>query len=298
MSNEVTGFLTIIVTMGPAITIITVVKDDIDGLKATAMSILSQKYLNYQWLIVDGYSSDGSWQYAQELESHSFVTPLQSPPTGIYGAMNIGAKKSSTTWIWFINAGDKLLADDSLGKIASIASMSSEKSIIATPVVYLTPTDHFFSLSIPKVVETDLGNYAIFHHQGCLLNRVIFSQTGGFDQNLKLAADGKLLDSMISIAPPIVASIVVVGFEMGGATSKNFWRSLKEIRLYRPQSLTTQEMIVYQLKEVLRGAFLLCLWTPFGRSILDSYIERREKTVISKAKLFGLDLAEKSRSDG
>jgi glycosyltransferase involved in cell wall biosynthesis len=277
--------------MGPAITIITVVKDDIDGLRATATSILSQKYLNFQWLIVDGYSRDGSWQYAQELDSLSFVTSLQSPPTGIYGAMNIGAKKSNTSWIWFINAGDKLLTDESLGKIASIAGMSSEHSIIATPVVYLTPTDHFFSLSVPKVVETDLGNYAIFHHQGCLLNRVIFNQTGGFDQNLKLAADGKLLDSMISIAPPVVASIVVVGFEMGGATSKNFWRSLKEIRLYRPQSLTPQDMVIYQIKEVFRSALLLCLRTTTGRIILDSYIERREKTVMNKAKLIGLDLA-------
>jgi glycosyltransferase involved in cell wall biosynthesis len=284
--------------MGPAITIITVVKDDIDGLKATATSILSQKSHNFRWLIVDGYSSDGSWQYAQELDSLSFVTAMQSQPTGIYGAMNIGAKESSTAWIWFINAGDKLLSEDSVGKITSIASMSSETSIIATPVVYLTPTDHFFSLSIPKVEETDLGNYAIFHHQGCLLNRLIFNQTNGFDQNLKLAADGKLLDSMISIAPPVVAPIVVVGFEMGGATSKNFWRSLNEIRLYRPQSLTLQDMVSYQIKEVFRSALLLCLRTPTGRTILDSYIERREKTVVNKAKLSGLDLAGMSKSDG
>lgn len=284
--------------MGPSITVITVVKDDIDGLRATAASILSQEYLEFQWLIVDGYSLDGSWQFAQELKSYSFVTLIQTPPTGIYGAMNIGAKESSATWIWFINAGDKLLTNKSLGKIASVASMSSEVSIIATPVVYLTPTDHFFSLSIPKVVEIEVGNYAIFHHQGCLLNRLIFNQTGGFDQNLKLAADGKLLDSMISIAPPVVTPFVVVGFEMGGATSKNFWSSLKEIRLYRPQSLTSQEMVIYQIKEVLRAAFLLCLRTPIGRSILHPFIERREKKVISKAESFGLDLAAKSISDG
>jgi hypothetical protein len=130
------------------------------------------------------------------------------------------------------------------------------------------------------------------------LNRLIFNQTSGFDQNLKLAADGKLLDSMISIAPPVVAPIVVVGFEMGGATSKNFWRSLKEIRLYRPQSLTPQDMVYYQIKEVFRSALLLCLRTPTGRIILDSYIERREKTVMNKAKLIGLDLAGMSKSDG
>jgi glycosyltransferase involved in cell wall biosynthesis len=298
ISNQVADFLTIINTMGPEITIITVVKDDVDGLKATAASILTQKYPNFEWLIVDGYSSDGSWQYAQELESFPFVAAIQSSPTGIYGAMNIGAKESSTAWIWFINAGDKLLTDESLGKFASIARKNSETSIIASPVVYLTPTDHFFSLSVPKVVETELGKYAIFHHQGCLLNRLVFNQTGGFDQNLKLAADGKLLDSMISIAPPAIAPIVTVGFEMGGATSKNFWRSLQEIRLYRPQSFSTQDMVVFQLKEVFRAAFLFCIRIPSGRKLFDSYIIHREEKVMRSAKLMGLDLARERKSDG
>jgi glycosyltransferase involved in cell wall biosynthesis len=284
--------------MGPDITIITVVKDDVDGLKATAASILTQKYPSFKWLIVDGYSSDGTWQYTQELESFPFVTRMQSSPTGIYGAMNIGAKESSTTWIWFINAGDKLLTDESVGKIAGIASKSSQNSVIATPVVYLTPTDHYFSISMPKVLETKRGSYAIFHHQGCLMNRLIFNQTGGFDENLKLAADGKLLDSMISIAPPVIATFVSVGFEMGGATSKNFWRSLQEIRLYRPQSFSTQDMVVFQLKEFFRATFLFWLGIPIGRRLFNSYINHREETVMRSAKLMGLDLARERKSDG
>ena len=297
ISIKVSNFLTIIDAMGSAITVITVVKDDIDGLKATAASILSQKYFDFEWLIVDGFSVDGSWQYAQELQSLPFVRSLQSPPTGIYGAMNIGAQETSAIWIWYLNAGDEFLTDQSLEKISNIALVNSKASIIATPVVYLTPTDHFFSISIPKVVETKLGSNAIFHHQGCLLNRLIFNQTGGFDQTLKLAADGKLLDSMISIGAPVIVPIVAVGFEMGGATSKNFWRSLKEIRLYRPMSFTPQEMVYFQLKEFFRALLLFCLSKPIGRFILHSYIEGREKTVIKKAKSIGLDLAKKSPND-
>ena len=47
ISIKVSNFLTIIDAMGSAITVITVVKDDIDGLKATAASILSQKYFDF-----------------------------------------------------------------------------------------------------------------------------------------------------------------------------------------------------------------------------------------------------------
>lgn len=276
--------------MVPAISIITVVKDDVSGLKVTAKSIIKQKYLNFEWLIIDGYSSDGSWQYAQELNSLPFVTSVQSPPTGIYGAMNIGAEKSRADWLWFINAGDVLLTEKTLEGIATTANMNTEASIIATPVVYLTHTNHFFSLSIPKVMETRFGDYAIFHHQGCVLNRLIFNQTSGFDEKLRLAADGKLLDSMISIASPVIVPIVTVGFEMGGATSRNFRHSLKEIRRYRPHSLTTQDMLIYQLKEILRGLFLRCLGSRPGRYCLNSYVIRREKVVVREAKLMGLEL--------
>jgi glycosyltransferase involved in cell wall biosynthesis len=279
--------------MRPAISVITVVKDDVAGLKATAASILSQKFLAFEWLIIDGYSSDGSWQYAQELQLLPFVTSAQCPPTGIYGAMNFGAKESNASWLWFINAGDELLTDETLNKIALVANSNTQASIIATPIVYLTPTNHFFSLSIPKIMKTKLGDYAIFHHQGCLLNRSIFDKTGGFDEMLKLAADGKLLDSMISIASPVIVPIITVGFEMGGATSKNFWRSLTEIRLYRPESFTTKKMLIYQLKEMSRAIFLKCLGTPVGRFYLNSYVVYRESCIISDAKRMGLDLPKK-----
>lgn len=280
--------------MGSAITVITVVKDDIDGLKATAESILAQKYPYFQWLIIDGHSSDGSWQYATELGALPFVTIKQSPPTGIYSAMNLGAMGSSTPWIWFINAGDVLLADESIAQIAMVAAANPEASIIATPVVYLTPTNHFFSIFVPKIVQGQQGSYAVFHHQGCLINRLAFYQTGGFDEKFKLAADGKLLDLMISITPPILTPILTVGFEMGGATSKNFWRSLHEIKLYRPQSFSFREMVYYQTKELFRGAFLLCLETSLGRNFLNSYLVHREKIVIKTAKQFDLDLARKN----
>jgi glycosyltransferase involved in cell wall biosynthesis len=286
--------LTIVITMEAAITVITVVKDDIDGLKATAESILAQKYHLFRWLIIDGNSSDGSWQYSKELGELPFVTSKQSAPTGIYSAMNLGAMESSTPWIWFINAGDVLLTDESLAQIALMGAANPDASIVATPVVYLTPTNHFFSISIPKVVQSQQGSYAVFHHQGCLINRLAFNQTGGFDEKLKLAADGKLLDSMILIAPPVLAPILTVGFEMGGATSKNFWRSLKEIKLYRPQSISFWEMLCYQIKELFRGVILLCLGTSLGRKILNSYLRHREKVVIKAARQFNIDLARKS----
>jgi hypothetical protein len=211
--------------------------------------------------------------------------------------MNLGAERASAPWLWFVNAGDVILSSGIIAKAAMIAQSNTQVSMIATPVVYLTPTNHYYSLSVPRIMQTNSGNYALFHHQGCLLNRSIFQQSGGFDETFSLAADGKLLDSMIAIAPPIIDPNVFVGFEMGGATSRNFWHALKEMRTYRNQAMTNLNMIVYQSKETLRGLFLKSLRKPIGEYLLRSFLIRREKAVIEQATSWGFNLPQKSEFD-
>jgi len=284
--------------MSSTISIITVVKNDLTGLKITANSIISQNFDGFEWLIVDGFSTDGTWEFAQELSSHQFITISQTPPKGIYEAMNFGVKEASGNWLWFINAGDVLLTDQMLKRIDRIVEVSTDVSIIASPVVYLTPSQHYYSLSIPKIIVRGSSKYAIFHHQGCILNRAIFLQSGGFDESLKFAADGKLIDSMISIEAPSIVPIVAVGFEMGGATSKNFWYSLNEIRIYRHQVLTKRSMVVYQVKETLRGLLLEISKTSIGKYWLSHYFLSREESVINSALLMGLEIPPKHRVKG
>jgi glycosyltransferase involved in cell wall biosynthesis len=291
-------FLTIINLMSPAISLITVVRDDLEGLKITAKSIVSQNFDGFEWLIVDGFSTDGTWEYAQKLKSHPFVSLSQTTPKGIYEAMNCGARQSSGTWLWFINAGDVLLGDHILKEMAGIAKVNADVSIIASPVVYLTPSQRYYSLSIPKVIVRESSKYAIFHHQGCILNGVIFSQVGGFDETLRFAADGKLIDSMISISDSAIVPTVAVGFEMGGATSKNFWHSLNEIRIYRQQVLTKRGMVFYQIKETFRSLMLKIDKTSIGRSWLAPYLQKREKSILDSAKLMGLEMPRQHRVIG
>jgi glycosyltransferase involved in cell wall biosynthesis len=284
--------------MRPTISVITVVKDDLAGLKSTADSIVSQNHYGFEWQIIDGFSTDGTWEYAQELKLHPFVTLSQTPPKGIYEAMNFGAGKSNAPWLWFINAGDVILADQIFKRIEEVIKLNLSCSIIASTVVYLTPTHHYFSLSIPEIINQGPNKYGIFHHQGCILNKTVFLQAGGFDESLKYAADGKLIDSMIAISAPTIVPIVAVGFEMGGATSKNFWRSLNEIRFYRHQILTMRLMTSYQIKETLRGLLLKVSKTSIGRYLLVPYLMRREESVISSAMVLGLEMPHKIRIVG
>lgn len=282
--------LTIIHIMKSSISIITVVRNDLDGLKVTAESVLSQNFLEFEWIIIDGNSSDGSYEYAKELTSNDFVTIEQTPPKGIYNAMNHGARKSKTPWLWFINAGDVFLTDGILSQIAEIIKKSTTASVIASPVAYLTPSNKVYSISLPRLVEEKSKQYALFHHQGSIMRRSIFIEVGEFDESYDFAADGKVLDSMILIAKPTIIPLVTVGFEMGGTSSKNFRHSLKEIRRYREAILPTNKVIIYQFKEVIRDLILKGSGNPKFSALLSRYLGNRERSILEKARLQGLQI--------
>ena len=100
------------------ITVITINKDNIKGLKKTVNSISTQSYRRYKHIIVDGSSRDGSIEYIKSLTGKGEVTHLYDEGIGIYNAMNMGIKGSSTEYLFFLNSGDIFYNKDSLKLLA------------------------------------------------------------------------------------------------------------------------------------------------------------------------------------
>lgn len=87
--------------------IITITKNDLTGLKNTINSVLSQTFTDYEYLIIDGDSSDGTKAYLRNL-NHKNLKWLSEPDEGIYDAMNKGVRNAScdSLYINMLNAGD------------------------------------------------------------------------------------------------------------------------------------------------------------------------------------------------
>ena len=94
----------------PKISVITVVKDHRDGLIVTQKSIFSQTSTDFEWLVVDGFSSDGTELVLGQLGSIPRIRIFRQTPMGIYHAMNFAAQKAQGEFIWFLNAGDFFLS--------------------------------------------------------------------------------------------------------------------------------------------------------------------------------------------
>ena len=109
--------------MIPKLSIITICYNDLKGLKVTIPSILAQTYSDFEWIIIDGASTDGSREYIEETANYinANVGPGQiriiwksEPDNGIYNAMNKGVSYASGNYCLFLNAGDLFCSSKSL----------------------------------------------------------------------------------------------------------------------------------------------------------------------------------------
>lgn len=99
------------------IDIITINKDNKEGLEKTINSVINQTFFHMvNFIIIDGDSTDGSKeiikQYADKLYYYK-----SEPDNGIYNAMNKGVEASVSPYLLFLNSGDYLSENNVLEKV-------------------------------------------------------------------------------------------------------------------------------------------------------------------------------------
>jgi len=92
------------------ISVITVVFNAVADIEATIISVLSQKYPDLEYIIIDGGSKDGTIDIINQYKSQ-LAYFISEPDGGIYQAMNKGLAVSSGDWVHFKNAGDRFLPE-------------------------------------------------------------------------------------------------------------------------------------------------------------------------------------------
>lgn len=98
------------------ISIITINYNNLSGLIKTSNSIANQiiKPDIYEWIVIDGNSTDGSKKWLLDKQSDFKYTYISEPDNGIYNAMNKGICMSNGTYILFLNSGDIFYKNNSL----------------------------------------------------------------------------------------------------------------------------------------------------------------------------------------
>lgn len=89
------------------LSIITVNLNNRDGLQKTIDSVVAQTFKDFEWIVIDGGSTDGSKELIEQYADH-FAYWVSEPDKGIYNAMNKGVKVAKGAYLQFLNSGDWL----------------------------------------------------------------------------------------------------------------------------------------------------------------------------------------------
>src|SRR3954447_11488384 len=120
----------------PKFSVITVCKNASESITATIDSLSSQSYRDFEYLIIDGASTDGTLETVRQ-NTGGFITHIVSEPdAGIYDAMNKGIKLAQGDWIYFLNAKDRFANKDVLRQVADYSHRSPEVDLFYGDAIF------------------------------------------------------------------------------------------------------------------------------------------------------------------
>ena len=98
------------------LSIITINYNNKEGLQKTIDSVVCQTWRDFEWIIIDGGSTDGSKELIEQYQQH-FAYWCSEPDKGVYNAMNKGIAKAKGEYLNFMNSGDRFYAKDTLEQV-------------------------------------------------------------------------------------------------------------------------------------------------------------------------------------
>ena len=176
------------------LSIVTINRNNADGLEKTMQSVASQSYKDFEYLVIDGASTDGSVEVIKKMESQfAHLKWISEPDKGIYNAMNKGIRMASGEYVQILNSADCLAADNVIERMLSELDKAGNPMIYYGNMVKCYPDGR-------RIVDkcfagreiTMLGMYSgTLNHDPAYIRRDLFDKYGYYDENLKIVSDWK-----------------------------------------------------------------------------------------------------------
>lgn len=249
------------------ITIITVCYNSEKTIEDTLKSVLNQTYTNYEYLIIDGKSSDNTLNIVNSYKNKfkGKMTIISEKDKGLYDAMNKGIKMATGDVIGCINSDD-ILHDKDVFKRISECDFKKYDGLYSGLMYYDKELKVIKSVYKARTGNYNLGWYPL--HPTLYLKKEVFEKYGYFDLNYKIAAD---YDLIIRILKNGVKLYCMDGFSVsmreGGASSG----SIKKIHK------SNMEVLQALRKNKVRFPFL-----TMSLKFIDAVIHRLKELFLNK----------------
>jgi glycosyltransferase involved in cell wall biosynthesis len=167
------------------ISIITINYNNKLGLKATIESVLSQTSKNFEFIVIDGNSTDGGKEIIQQYAKQINYC-ISEPDAGIYNAMNKGIKVAQAEFVIFLNSGDTFFNKKVLEEV--------EKLITGNHDIYYgdyiqVSRDNTVKITFPEKLTFSFFYLCTLCHQATFIKRKLFEDIFLYNEKYKIASD-------------------------------------------------------------------------------------------------------------
>lgn len=225
-------------------------------LRNALKSVLCQKFSEWECIVIDGKSTDGTVDIIKEYENKdSRFSHISEQDKGIYDAFNKGWKLAKGNWVYYLGSDDEIVED---GFFNVFEKGVEDYDIVFGNVIYKNPTGIVYKKSNEIV---DSMRYRLnTSHQGFIMTRCSIERNGGFDyKNYSISADyflilkSYLAGCNVKYVDTNLAIFNCMGISGGYKTLRDCYRiryHLKSIPLVANSLICFFDIIILSLRKI------------------------------------------------
>ena len=209
------------------LSIITINRNNASGLEKTMRSVLLQTSKDFEYVVVDGASTDGSIDVIRQLIPcfGDRMKWISEPDKGIYNAMNKGLKMASGEYVQFLNSGDSLASNNVVERMYQALEQQNYPSILyGNMLKEMCDGSLIRDKCFAGQEITFMGFYTgTLNHSPAFIRTSLFSEYGPYDESHKIVSDWEwyLLAIIFGREKPVYVNLDITRFDMTGISETN-----------------------------------------------------------------------------
>ena len=209
-----------------SISVVTVVRNDLPGLRRTFQSLAAQTSSSIQHIVIDGASSDGSAEWARRHTVFANTIVISEPDAGIFDAMNKGLSHADGEIVYYLNSGDCIASPDVLEFVSESYKLMGwtwaiGRSQMVDPLFRPTrrPSPTSYSWWRKTFWQYDIS------HQSVFIETPVLKELGGFDPRFTVSADCHMVTRVGKCCRPTILPWTVALTLEGGVSGESMLRT-------------------------------------------------------------------------
>jgi len=176
----------------PLLSVITVVFNRANYLEDAIKSIVCQSYRNFEYIVIDGNSSDGTLdiikKYSDEIDYW-----ISEPDGGMYFALNKGIELARGKWIGILHSDDYLYDENCLDKIAAELEFADFDILHSDIYSIISESNEEAKIYQVSSDENIIASRNSIIHPTVYIRKTVFEKYGNYDISYKSASDYELM---------------------------------------------------------------------------------------------------------